>query len=160
VAVEKGATATQALAAVQQTFAGQSEAYSNTAAGGIDKLKNAFDDAMETVGSTVLPLVADLATKFSEILPKIMEVVGGIMDFLKPAFELIGTLLNAIGTGLDWLGQQLGLWSDTTKTKTGEASQAWHEHEGVVATAATNIAASGTLAGQGYGQNTVEGVNA
>lgn len=160
VAVEKGASATEALGAIQKTFGGQAEAYANSAAGGVDKLKNAFDNVMETIGSALLPIIADLATKFSEMLPKIMDVVGGVMDFLKPAFELIGGLLNAIGTAVDWLGQKLGLWSETSKTATTNASAGWHEHETAVAAAATNIAASGTLAGQGYGQNTVAGVNA
>jgi hypothetical protein len=124
IAVEKGASATQALASIQEQTKGQAEAYGNTTAGAMDKLQNAMDNAMETIGGAVLPILADFATKAADLIPKIVEIATKITDFLKPAFELIGGILNGIGTVLGTIGGALGLFGDDTEEAANKAAGA------------------------------------
>jgi hypothetical protein len=66
IVLEKGATATDALAAIQKKFGGAAEAYGKTTAGALDRAKVSIENLQETVGSTLLPTIgkfADAGTK-------------------------------------------------------------------------------------------------
>lgn len=155
VAVREGATATEALGQLQATFAGQAEAYGNSAQGAMDRLKNAFDNALETIGSAFLPIIATVASTMADLLPKIMSVVTAITDFLKPAFEAIGFVLNVIGTGIDWLGQQLGFWEAKTKETASGVQSTMGDLTSTFQTSAVDISQAGYDAADGYGSNLV-----
>jgi hypothetical protein len=66
--IRKGATATEALGALQGKFAGQAAAYGKTSAGAADRVAVAWENAQETLGAAVLPILAKLANKLADVL--------------------------------------------------------------------------------------------
>ncbi len=68
VVLKEGATATEAIAAMQQKFGGQAEAYGNTYAGQMDKLQISFGNIKETIGAALLPMVTQAAGAFTDWL--------------------------------------------------------------------------------------------
>lgn len=77
-----------AQAALAKTFEGQASTQADTFAGKMDRLKIAFDEGKETVGSYVLdaltPMVSGLV---NDVIPAISGVADSIGTKLKPAFE-------------------------------------------------------------------------
>jgi phage-related protein len=72
--VEKGATATEALAMIQEAAAGQAEAYGNTTQGALESIQIAIDNTVEDIGRVVLPILAEVLTTFrDEIMPRVKE---------------------------------------------------------------------------------------
>jgi hypothetical protein len=69
-----GATATEALAAVQKVATGQADAYADTVGGKMLTAQTRFDEVMENLGSKVLPLVTGA-----------LEVGSGALDFFELA---------------------------------------------------------------------------
>lgn len=63
IVLKEGATATDALAAVQRVAAGQAEAYGNTIVGKTEAMEIKFHDLQETLGRFTLPLLDQLTTK-------------------------------------------------------------------------------------------------
>jgi phage-related protein len=97
--VDKNATSTEALAAIQAMAGGQAETYANSTAGSADRLKVAMGDAMETIGHAVLNIVSGplqaLANWFTS--PQVQAAIQSVADF-------IGTTLtdglNQLGAGI------------------------------------------------------------
>lgn len=90
ITLQKGATATQALAAVQKAAAGQAAAYGGTFQGQMDKMNAKFDAAMEKVGKALLPVLTHLAGFFADVLiPAIEKVIGVIAT-------LVGWIISAV----------------------------------------------------------------
>jgi hypothetical protein len=54
--IDENASKEQTLAALQQTFAGNAEAYSRTSAAGMDRLKNSAENALEAIGAHLGPM--------------------------------------------------------------------------------------------------------
>jgi Flp pilus assembly pilin Flp len=77
-----------AQAALAKTFEGQASTQADTFAGKMDRLKIAFDEGKETVGSYVLdaltPMVSGLV---NNVIPAISNVANTIGTNLKPVFE-------------------------------------------------------------------------
>lgn len=94
VVLEKGATATEALAQIQKMASGQAKAYADTTQGKLVRAQIALDDAMEDLGRTLTPLVADLAGMAAKTLP---EVVQGLKDVGEQAGKLIKPLQEVQG---------------------------------------------------------------
>jgi phage-related protein len=89
IAVDKGATSTEALAAIQKASAGQAQAYADSAAGGMERLQTAFGDALETVGH--------------EILPSVTQALSGLANFISsPEFQ------QGFQAFADFIGTTLG----------------------------------------------------
>lgn len=61
--LDKNATSTEALAALQAKYAGASEEYSSSSAAGFDRLNKSISDAKELIGGALLPVVDNLAEK-------------------------------------------------------------------------------------------------
>lgn len=84
-----------AQAALAATFGGQASAQADTFAGKMQRLKVAFDEGKETVGSYVLngltPLVSGLV---NNVIPQIAELSSTLGEKLKPAFEGASTFLT------------------------------------------------------------------
>ncbi len=57
IVLDKGATATQALAAIHQKFAGAAKTYGDSSAGAADKFHNSLQQLQITVGTALLPVV-------------------------------------------------------------------------------------------------------
>jgi hypothetical protein len=79
-ATDKAATAQKATAALQQAYAGQSEAYGKTAAGAADRLKVAWENFQESIGQKVLPVITRVFTFISnhiDTITRLGTVVGG-----------------------------------------------------------------------------------
>ena len=68
ITIEKGATATQALAQLQQKFAGQARAYGSTTAGSIERAQVAFENLKEAIGARFAPAVAAVSNSMARML--------------------------------------------------------------------------------------------
>lgn len=87
IVLKEGATATEALAAMQKQFGGQAEAYGNTYAGAQQKMQIALGNLKETVGGLVLPTMTAFATKMAQIAADVLPKVMDIIEELRPDFE-------------------------------------------------------------------------
>lgn len=66
--LDKEATAQNAIAAAQEKFAGSSERFGKTAAGGQERFKVAIENVEESIGEGLLPVIADYANKLATLL--------------------------------------------------------------------------------------------
>jgi hypothetical protein len=84
-----------AMDAVNENFGGSQEALSNSAVGRFDRLKNAFGEASETLGTALLPAFE--------------KIVGFATTTLIPAFETVSKVFDEKGLGgvLKLLGDKL-----------------------------------------------------
>lgn len=116
IAVDKNATATQALAAVQKAAKGQAEAFANTSEGRVAASQIRVEDAMERVGLVVakvsdvaIPILADA---FVTVLKVVGDVVASVQRFIgenKGLFDILGKIAGLVGTVLVAAFQQLAL---------------------------------------------------
>ena len=80
----KTASKADILAAIQKKVAGQADAYANSTEGQFTKLKNGFDDIIETLGAQFLPIANDVAKWANEtLLPAIEQALPTIIAFGK-----------------------------------------------------------------------------
>lgn len=111
--VEKGATATEALALLQSRTAGQAEAYAETTQGSLDRARNSFDNLTESIGEH-----ANSITTLIALLPGLQAgymalggIIGGIggMKALAPllggAAVVGGAASLAYGYNQDTIGE-------------------------------------------------------
>lgn len=131
--VEKGTTATQALAMIQKAAAGQAEAYGQTTQGALESIQISIDNTVEDIGRVVLPILAEVLTTFrDEIMPRIKEfgiafanAFTQAIDKLRPFITtmvtqvlpaviavggaIIGTLVAALSELGKFIGDNTGL---------------------------------------------------
>ena len=87
----------EATKALSITFKDQASVYADTFAGKMDRLKVAFDEGKETVGSFVLDAITPmLSTIVNDVIPKISEFSSAIGENLKPTFEALSTYFKDI----------------------------------------------------------------
>jgi hypothetical protein len=132
-AVEKGTTATEALAMIQKAAAGQAEAYGKTTQGALESIQISIDNTVEDIGRVVLPILAEVLTTFrDEIMPRIKEfgiafasAFARAIDKLRPFITtmvtqvlpaviavggaIIGTLVKAFTEVGKFIGDNTGL---------------------------------------------------
>lgn len=97
VAIEKGTKGTAALDAVTAKFGGSAEAYTKTTAGGIETLTIGLQEAGESIGQSLLPIVNELLQVFiSRALPVILNVVDGIKSFIDNNRALISSVVETV----------------------------------------------------------------
>jgi len=78
-----------------ETFGGQATEKAETFAGKMDRLKLAFDEGKETVGSFVLDAITPLVTLFvNKVIPVVTELAGEVGDSLKPIFKNISDFVK------------------------------------------------------------------
>jgi hypothetical protein len=93
----KGATAQEALAALQQKFGGQAEAYGKTTAGATDRLKVALEGLAEEVGARLLPHITNLAVWLTDNLPgAIAAMQNAWATYGVPTVEALKTAFAAV----------------------------------------------------------------
>lgn len=85
--VKEGATATEALAQIQQRAAGQAEAYGETQAASIDRAKNSLDDFTESLGAHA----GQLAT--------LVAILPGVTAGWSLVAGAFGGITGALGAG-------------------------------------------------------------
>lgn len=93
--IELGANATaqEALAALQQKFGGQAEAYGTSTAGSIAKVKDQISEWRESIGAALGP-----AGMYIALLPQMgagIGAVGGAIGFLMPKFGGLITFITS-----------------------------------------------------------------
>lgn len=96
ITIKEGATATEALAVLQQKFAGQAEAYGRTTAGAQDRARVAFENLGETIGARVTPVIARVAEGFNTLVRQ-MTLGQGPGGRIRAVLERVGEA--AIETG-------------------------------------------------------------
>lgn len=99
VTLEKGTKGTKALQAISGKFAGSAEAYAQTTAGSLASITIQLQEAGESIGSALLPILNDLLRVFVDKgLPIILSVVDGIRSFISTNRELITSVVEtAVG---------------------------------------------------------------
>jgi len=108
ITLNENATATEALAAIQQKTAGQAEAYGNTQAAAIDRAKNSLDNFTESLGahagelSTLVALLPGLTAGWTILA----GAAGGVTGALGGGAGAAGATgaLTAFGVSLASLG--------------------------------------------------------
>lgn len=100
ITLQEGATAQEALAALQERFAGQAEAYGNTFAGAQAKMGIALGNLKETVGAAVLPILADfintLANLAIDALPHVEAAIEHVIPIVQRTFQTIQDIVQTV----------------------------------------------------------------
>lgn len=106
IVLEKGASSTEALAAIQKRFGGQAETYAKSYAGQMEIFGIQFNNLKETIGAVVLPIMTKVMAAFADIATAAIPVVEALAGQLAPAFESIAWWAESLfyvltGTGGD-----------------------------------------------------------
>lgn len=94
IAVQEGATATDLLAATQQKFGGQSEAFAKTAAGQWKIFQKSLDNLKEDIGAELLPMFTELGRTATNALAWLRE--SGVMDTFAKALKTVTGVLGEL----------------------------------------------------------------
>lgn len=104
IVLKDGASASEALAALQSKFGGQAEAYGKTTAGSLDRMKVAGENLAETAGKSLAPAISTVAGGISNFITEMQtgQGAGGrfrtvITDAFKAVKSGVGTAIKAIG---------------------------------------------------------------
>ncbi len=104
ITLQKGATATEALAELQKRFGGQAEALGNTYPGQLKKFDVAIGNLKETIGKAMLPVLANFAGKLAVFAMNAMPIAEKAAGLLGKAFGYVGaqvqTLFNVFAIGM------------------------------------------------------------
>lgn len=111
IVLDANATASEALASMQDKFGGAAEAYGNTTQGQMDKAQNAISRLQTTIGTTMLPTLgkfatatADLLTRFDALPDSVKEGaiatagIGVAALVAAPYLQMLGKAITAAGT--------------------------------------------------------------
>jgi hypothetical protein len=110
--IDKNATAEEALVAIRKVAAGQSEAYADTTQGKMVRAQIQMNEAMEELGTLILPVIGSLAQLATEILPQ----VGQAFKDATPYVDAFLRGLQEIGDTAAW-----AIASSATGMRTGLA---------------------------------------
>lgn len=121
ITLDEGADATEALAAMQQKFGGQAEAYGNTQAGAQQKLDIAMGNLKETIGGAVLPVMTQVMTLFADLatraMPLIEQGIAVLVPVIQQAMAWIGeNVLPVVMRIVDWIVANWPLIQSTIET--------------------------------------------
>lgn len=95
IAVEKGASATEALAQIQAATSGQAEAYGKTTKGAFEAFNVAINNVFEDLGSALLPALTDLATFLTEsLIPTVKDIIAAIGDWYEDNKVIIDQIVD------------------------------------------------------------------
>lgn len=98
--LERGATASEALAALQQRVAGQAEEFGETTAGATDRAKVGFENLAEAAGGALTPAIADgaeAAAKFVDQIETGTGAGGRFRDTVLGIGQVVGPAALGIG---------------------------------------------------------------
>jgi hypothetical protein len=101
IAVDKGATSTEALAAIQKATAGQAEAYGKTTKGAYEAFQIAIADVVEDIGSALMPAVTTLAQLFTNtLIPIVQDVAARFQAWVDANKPLIDSIINGVSAAV------------------------------------------------------------
>lgn len=126
--LEKGTTATEAIAEIQRRAAGQAEAYADTTNGAMESMMLAFDDVVEDIGAALLPALTAVAIYVrDELIPALRDVaavvgpvLGTIADGVRVLNDAVRPSTESMESGFDGLAAaalRSALGVDTASTK-------------------------------------------
>lgn len=99
--LERGATSTEALAAIQRMASGQAEAWAATEEGAAQTAGLAMGELTEDIGSLLLPMLTHLSMFTRDVvvpaLRQMVEWIGNIGEFIGPAVDGIGKFIDNVG---------------------------------------------------------------
>jgi hypothetical protein len=85
----------EVTAALAKTFGGQAAVQADTFAGKMARLKVAFDEGKETVGSFVLDAITPMITFIvNNVIPQLSILADTVGNYLKPVFETLSTYMT------------------------------------------------------------------
>jgi hypothetical protein len=134
IVLEKGTSSTEALAEIQKRAEGQAETFAETTQGKMVVASIALENAMESLGSALLPVVGQLAEIAAEHIPHIIEGIDEIVETARrfdPAFDRVVQVNDAF----DALEERLGLTNgelDESRAKWAAMAQASDRVTGTV----------------------------
>jgi hypothetical protein len=100
ITLKDGATASEALAALQQKVAGSAEAFASGAEGAQAKLNKVWGDTQEIVGGALLPTITDLSNRVGEYLQHANET-GETQRRVNEAMKVTGEVVRGVADGID-----------------------------------------------------------
>ncbi|HSW43154.1 MAG TPA: hypothetical protein VLM76_11655 [Patescibacteria group bacterium] len=139
IAVEKGASSTEALAAIQQMSAGQAERFGASTKGSMESIGVAMSEVGESLGAAlmpalqalvpiirdkIVPIIQVFATLLGTVLQALSPLVGFIADVAITAFQGLAALVLTAGEALLSVAAAIpGPWQEgaaTMRTALGE----------------------------------------
>lgn len=112
IVLKDGASATEALGALQQRFAGQAEAYGKTTAGAQDRFRVAVENLQESIGQKLLPIITRVVNAASRFVTEMNTGRGAGGRFARTMGEIASALapvLSAVRGVVRWLGEHPAL---------------------------------------------------
>lgn len=106
VVLADGATATDALAALQKKFGGQAEAYGKTTSAAIFKVKDSIDEWKESIGAALGPagqivaMLPGMSAGFSAVTAALALLTPAQIAYGKAALASVAPMLLVIATGV------------------------------------------------------------
>jgi len=97
--LEKGATATEAIAEIQRRAAGQAEAYAETTSGSFESTQLIIDDVSEDIGRELLPVLKEIAVVTRDNIIPAFQGMGEALEVVGGAGEIVEGLINAFNPG-------------------------------------------------------------
>jgi len=105
--LEKGATATDTIAAASKLAAGQADIYADSAAGMGAKASDAFGEITETIGAAFLPVLKEVLPALLPILKVLGQLITALLPLLIPLVKLLagalGIVADILTTVVGWL---------------------------------------------------------
>jgi hypothetical protein len=113
--VKAGATAAETLDAIQQNVKGSADRWNDTMSGRLNKSQVAFNEAVEKIGYTLLPVLASLMDQIAnqwlpafgrgwdKVRPIVLGVagaIGAVVGVIQRVINWIGTMIGALGRGI------------------------------------------------------------
>lgn len=109
----EGATAAEALDALQRKLAGSAEAYGKTQKGASDRVGVAFENLKETIGEKLAPVLTRAANRLADFINEMVDGTGAGGRFADTAKEIAKKIGNVVG------------WFNEHKKAIGVAIAAW-----------------------------------
>jgi hypothetical protein len=117
--LEKGATASDTLAAATAAAAGQADLYAESSEGMQARAGDSLGELAETIGSVFLPVLDAIIPALLPILKAFGQLVTALLPVLTPAIKLLAGALKIVADVLvtvvgwitklvDWIGRVLG----------------------------------------------------
>jgi len=121
--LEKGATASDTLAAASAAAAGQADIYADSAAGMGSRASDAFGEIGETIGAAFLPVLEEVLPELMPILKAFGELVTALLPLLIPLIKALAVILGSVARGLgivvndlvkfvNWISNAIGAVGD------------------------------------------------
>lgn len=123
IVLKKGATQTEALAAVQKVAGGQAATYMKEGAGKAELLAQKMDDLGESIGAVAVGPLADITSGLSQLVDELTGTAEGVAD-LNWGFDG-WEALDAITFDILNLDRKTQIMKDNTTAAAGEAAKAW-----------------------------------